>query len=236
MAAAPPSGRPTGLQLNAQTIVEFVRIAPGRFQMGSDSGDADQRPVHDVAITKGFELGKYEVTQRQWAAVMGTNPSWFKACGLTCPVENVSWNDVQQFLAKLNARGDGYRYRLPTEAEWEYAARAGTTGDYAENLDDMAWYDANAGATTHAVGQKQPNGWGLYDTHGNVWEWVSDYVGSYAAAAVADPKGPASGADRVYRGGSWLYPAGDCRSAFRGGFGPGFRSFNLGFRLVRVPS
>src|SRR6185295_12837821 len=128
--------------------------------------------VHKVRITRQFEIGKYEVTQEQWQAVMGDNPSNFKGANL--PVEKVSWNDAQDFLLKLNAR-DGYTYRLPTEAEWEYACRAGSMGDFAGELDDVAWYDKNSGSKTHPVGQKRPNVWGLYDMHGNVSEWCSDW-------------------------------------------------------------
>jgi formylglycine-generating enzyme required for sulfatase activity len=224
------------LRLDAQTTLELVRIAPGRFQMGSDNGESDEKPVHQVTIRWGFELGKYEVTQAQWAAVMGSNPSQFTACGGGCPVEQVSWDDVQTFIGTLNARRDGYTYRLPTEAEWEYAARAGTTGDYAGNLDELGWYDKNAGGTTHPVGQKRPNAWGLYDMHGNVWEWVSDWSASYPAGSVTDPTGASSGAYRVFRGGSWGGTAGYCRSADRGRVRPGDRGGNLGFRLLRVQS
>ena len=226
------------LQLDARTTLELVRIEPGTFQMGSNDGHADERPVHQVTLTTGFELGKYPVTQAQWVAVMGTNPSRFTAAGLACPVEQVSWEEVQQFVGKLNARGDGYRYRLPTEAEWEYAARAGTTGDYAGTLDEMAWYDKNSGSKTHPVGQKRPNAWGVYDMHGNVWEWVSDWWAnsSPSSSAVTDPTGPSSAADRVIRGGSWLNAAWSCRSAFRNRGLPGNRYYLLGFRLLRVQS
>jgi formylglycine-generating enzyme required for sulfatase activity len=172
--------------------MEFVKIAPGEFVMGCSTGendcDADEKPAHRVQITKVFEIGKYEVTQAQWQAVMGSNPSTIK--GDDRPVETISKDEAQDFLAKLTARNDGYRYRLPTEAEWEYAARAG--GAQPISLDEVAWYAANSGDETHPVGQKKPNAWGLYDTLGNVREWVSDQyaMNFYANSPPADPTGP----------------------------------------------
>jgi formylglycine-generating enzyme required for sulfatase activity len=185
--------------------MEFVRIPAGRFQMGSTSGDGDEQPVHRVEITQPFYLGTTEVTQSQWESVMGNNPSRFK--GANRPVEQVSWEEVQTFIEKLNAREPGVTYRLPTEAEWEYAARAGTTtaysfGDSAGDLDEYAWYGGNTGGQTHPVGQKPANGWGLYDVHGNVWEWVQDWYGEYPSSPQGNPSGPPSGASRVVRGGS----------------------------------
>jgi formylglycine-generating enzyme required for sulfatase activity len=213
--------------------IEFVQIPAGEFDMGSESGAPDERPVHPVRISKAFEVGKYPVTQGQWEAVMGSNPSSFK--GADRPVELVSWNQVREFLKKLNEERDGYRYRLPTEAEWEYAARAGTTGDYAPELDAVAWYAANWGGETHPVGQKRPNGWGLYDMLGNVWEWCQDWHGAdyYKTSPAVDPRGPESGKFRVVRGGSWLSPPSCLRAPFRLGFGPGDRFHFLGFRCVR---
>ena len=178
-----------------------------------------------VRISRGFWMGKYEVTQAQWEAVMGSNPSRFKNCGGDCPVEEVSWNDVQEFIRRLNARSGGGKYRLPTEAEWEYAARAGTTTDtYAGDitqrdgndpvLDGIAWYYENSGSRTHPVGGKSPNGFRLHDMLGNVQEWVGDWKGGYPGGAVTDPVGPESGSYRVARGGSWFFSAGICRSAF----------------------
>ena len=150
---------------------EFVRIPAGEFEMGCSSGDSDclslEKPQHHVRISKGFEMGKYLVTQAMWKSVMGTNPSRFK--GADRPVERVSWNDVQEFLQRLNTQNDGYHYRLPTEAEWEYAARAGSTSSRYGELNAVAWYSGNSGKETHPVGQKQPNAWGLYDMLGNVW-------------------------------------------------------------------
>ena len=191
-----------------------------------------------MRITQPFYLGKYEVTQGQWQAVMGSNPSHFTA-DPSRPVENVSWANVQEFIRRLNGQEGGATYRLPTEAEWEYAARAGTTsrwsfGDEVSQLGRYAWYDENAEGQTHSVGQLQPNPWGLYDIHGNVWEWVQDWYGKYASGTAVDPTGPSSGSDRVYRGGSWRYTARFCRSAFRYYDAPGFRLDNVGFRLLRA--
>jgi formylglycine-generating enzyme required for sulfatase activity len=161
-----------------------VLVPVGSFMMGSTNGlDDNEKPVHQVTISQAFYMGKYEVTQGQWQSVMGTNPSAFKDCGGNCPVDNVSWDDVQNFINKLNETNDGFRYRLPTEAEWEYACRAGTTGDYAGNLSEMAWYSENSGRKTHAVGSKRLNDWGLADMHGNVQEWCQDwYHNSYNGA------------------------------------------------------
>lgn len=219
--------------------MEFVRIEAGTFQMGANDREAndDEKPVHTVRISQPFYLGTYEVTQAQWQAVMGSNPSASK--GDTLPVEQVSWDDAQEFLRRLNARERGVTYRLPTEAEWEYAARAESTGrwsfgDDASRLGQYAWYGDNAGGRTHPVGQKQPNAWGLYDMHGNVWEWVQDWYGDYTSGTAVDPTGPTSGAYRVYRGGGWLFGARDCRSAHRLIGAPGDRYVSLGLRLLRV--
>jgi len=152
--------------------MEFVYIPPGDFMMGSDE-ESDEKPIHKVTISNGFWMGKTEVTQEQWQAVMSNNSSHHQNCS-QCPVESVSWNNAKEFIAKLNTKNDGFEYRLPSEAEWEYAARAGTTGDYAGNLDSMAWYNANSGDKMHPVGQKQPNAFGLYDMHGNFQEWCED--------------------------------------------------------------
>jgi formylglycine-generating enzyme required for sulfatase activity len=191
---------------------DFVFIRPGTFQMG----DAREGPVHEVTLTHGFWMQKTEVTQAQWMAVMGSNPSYFKACGRACPVDNVGYQDAQQFIATLNARS-GKHYRLPTEAEWEYAARAGTTGDFGTPgpVTSGGWITDNSGNTTHPVGRLRPNAWGLYDMEGNVWEWVNDWYGPYPSGPVTDPAGPASGYYRVLRGGSWDSNAADARSAFR---------------------
>ena len=200
--------------------MEFVKIAAGEFMMGCSVGDIDcnddERPIHRVQITKPFEIGKYEVTQAQWQAVMGSNPSTIK--GDDRPVESISKIEAEDFLNKLNQRNDGYRYRLPTEAEWEYAARAGSKEPYASRLDDIAWYAGNSDDETHPVGQKKPNAWGLYDTQGNVRELVADLYGNnyYSNSPVADPTGPAPGQGRGFfdgRGG---------RRGRRGGIDGGF--------------
>jgi formylglycine-generating enzyme required for sulfatase activity len=215
-----------------QRTDSYVKIQPGEFLMGANSDQPDEKPVHRVRITRGFEIAKYEVTQAQWEALMGSNPSHFK--GADRPVENVSWDDVQTFLLRLNEKSSNYFYRLPTEAEWEYACRAGTTGDYAGNIESLAWYRNNSGNTTHPVGQKSPNAWGLYDMHGNVWEWCQDWYEAYTSGEVEDPKGASTGSTRVLRGGSWTRPPASLQSARRSGFAPGTRNNSLGFRLVRT--
>jgi formylglycine-generating enzyme required for sulfatase activity len=228
----------------------FVYIQPGTFMMGSPSSEPDHESDekrHRVTLSKGYYMQTTEVTQGQWKAVMGTNPSDFKNCGDGCPVENVSWNDVQNFIRKLNRREGRATYRLPTEAEWEYTARAGSTTAFANggiselkcgydpNLDAMGWYCGNSNKRTQAVAQKQPNAWGLYDMHGNVWEWCADWSGDYPASSVTDPIGPSSGSSRVNRGGSWYHFAKFCRSAGRLWPESGSRSGLLGFRLALSP-
>jgi formylglycine-generating enzyme required for sulfatase activity len=219
--------------------MEFVLIPAGTFQMGSNDGEDDEKPVHSVTISKPFYLGKYEVTQREWKAVMGSNPSYYK--GDNRPVERVSWDDVQEFIKKLNAKEGGDKYRLPTEAEWEYACRAGSTtrwyfGDNENQLGDYAWYKANSGNETKPVGQKKPNAFGLYDMHGNVWEWCQDWYSKdyYGSSPKTDPTGPSSGSNRVRRGGSWGGTATIARAALRGTDFPDYRYGNLGFRLLRL--
>jgi len=231
--------------------MEFVSIKPGSFIMGSPSsehGHLNNERQHKVTLTKGFYMQTTEVTQGQWEAVMGSNPSHFKNCGDNCPVEKVSWNDAQEFIRKLNRKERTNRYRLPTDAEWEYAARAGSTTAFANgviselrcgydlNLDAMGWYCGNSGKRTHRVAGKKPNRWGLYDMHGNVWEWCQDwYEKNYPSGSAIDPTGPSSGSYRVYRGGSWSNRARRCRSASRLRNEPGNRDNYLGFRLVLSP-
>jgi formylglycine-generating enzyme required for sulfatase activity len=229
------------VDLGGGVKMELVWVPAGSFQMGSPSSESgrsdDEGPVHAVELD-GFWMGKYEVTQEQYEAVMGKNPSNFK--GTKNPVEMVSWKDAREFCRKASEK-TGKGIRLPTEAEWEYACRAGTTtrfcfGDSDNGLDEYAWYTANSGSKTHPVGEKKPNEWGLYDMHGNVWEWCGDwYADKYGAGAAKNPAGASSGSYRVFRGGSWRSPAGNCRSANRSGIVPDGRIFNLGLRAV-VPA
>ncbi|MBM4142448.1 MAG: formylglycine-generating enzyme family protein [Lentisphaerae bacterium] len=230
------------------TGMEMVYVPAGYFFMGSPEDETwatpFEWPQHRVTLTKGFYMAKTEVTQAQWEKVMASNPSRFKNAGSAAPVEMVSWEDCQTFSQKAGAG-----LRLPTEAEWEYACRAGTKGPYAGALDEMGWYLGNSEGSTHAVGTKKPNAWGLYDMHGNVWEWCLDrqaggFTGVAAAdargraarypnVAVTDPAGPRSGGNRILRGGSWAdYPK-YCRSAERGQWIPDSRLPNTGCRLVR---
>ena len=259
-------------------VLEMVKIKAGTFTMGSPEGEKgryNDEKQHQVTLTKDYWLGKFEVTQAQWQAVMGNNPSNFK--GDNRPVENVSWNDAKEFCNKLNKKyagklPAGYKFDLPTEAQWEYACRAGTTTSLnngenmqisglndSPNLDKVGWYGGNCGQNfelsngydisswkekqysdlrggTHPAGQKRPNNWGLYDMHGNVWEWCRDWYNSNSYSGDAtDPVGPSSGSLRVYRGGSWLNFAKGCRSAYRYDSSPGSRSRSIGFRLALVP-
>ena len=238
--ATSPVQSPTGQTWKNPIGIEFVLIPAGEFLMGSDNYD-DEKPVHRVRISKVFYLGKYEVTQAQWQAVMGDNPSRFK--GDTLPVEQVSWEDAQKFIERLNVKEGGPKYRLPTEAEWEYAARAETTtaysfGDDPRQLGEYAWFSENSGNTTHPVGQRKPNPWGLYDMYGNVWEWMQDWYSNAAykgsPSTAVDPQGPSPGSYPVYRGGSWRAGAAYCRSASRRGRdAPGDRYGGHGLRLLR---
>ncbi|MFA6411985.1 MAG: formylglycine-generating enzyme family protein [Syntrophales bacterium] len=222
---------------------KFVLIPAGTFMMGSPSDepgrDRDEDPQHQVTISRPFYMQTTEVTQWQWKRVMGNNPSHFSSCGGDCPVEQVSWEDVQGFIQKLNSMEGTDKYRLPTEAQWEYAARAGTTtrfhaGNSDDDLSRAGWLKANCGSKTHQVGQKASSSWGLYDMHGNVYEWVQDWFRLYSAVSVTDPAGPSSGLKRVRRGGSWSSIARFCRSANRDYFGPDQHSGLLGFRLLRI--
>jgi formylglycine-generating enzyme required for sulfatase activity len=220
--------------------MELARIPAGEFLMGSAEGDQSaydsEKPQHRVRITKPFYLGVTPVTQEQYEGVMGQNPSQFKGEPQR-PVERVSWEDAVEFCHRLSER-EGQTYRLPTEAEWEYACRAGSQtkwcfGDDESKLTEYAWYRANDGGTTHPVKQKRPNAWGLYDMHGNVWEWCHDWYGTYTGDAATDPQGLARGLHRVVRGGSWDGDASYCPAACRSRDGPSHRSRNLGFRLAR---
>ena len=227
----------------------FVYIKPGTFHMGSPSSEPERgrnEARHKVTLTKGFYMQTTEVTQGQWKAVMGKNPSEFKSCGDNCPVEKVSWEDVQRFIEKLNAREDGAKYRLPTEAQWEYAARAGTTTPFAFG-DCLATNEDNYNGNypmpgcskgryrkkTTPVASFKSNAWGLYNMHGNVSEWCEDWYGTYPDGSATDPVGPSSGKYRVLRGGSWKDFTRFCRSAHRGMCTPSRRSIFYGFRLLR---
>ncbi len=264
--------------LNGQRVgmaARFIAIQPGTFQMGSPGDEASRdndETQHSVTLTQGFEMQATPVTQMQYFLVTGRNPSNFRnrencdpnnfrvvnGLGFCAehPVEMVSWEDAQDFIRRLNEMQNQYTYRLPTEAEWEYAARAGTQPGFPYSfghndtgeLDNYAWYSNNSGNRTHAVAMKRQNPWGLYDMHGNVWEWVQDWFGAYpntgsggflgiggnrGNGAVTDPKGPNTGSSRVIRGGSWYRNAGRLRSASRLYSGPGYRGSYVGFRLAR---
>ncbi len=266
----PDAAPPTPDAAQAPIPEGYVRIEPGEFTMGSPEdelrlglGRFGDETQHRVTVTRAFALKATEVTQAEWRAVMGTDPSGFADCGDTCPVEQVSWFDAVDYVNRVSdAEGlprcyaddadrtfaglDCTGYRLPTEAEWEYAARAGTQTAYHTgvntqtdcnddpNLNLAGWYCGNSGDTTHPVGQKQVNAWGLYDMHGNVWEWVHDWGAAYPAGAAVDPAGPASDRMfRVYRGGSWNNDAQNVRSAYRFSYTPARRRNFLGFRPSR---
>jgi len=257
----------SGNEIKTKTGMELVSVEGGTFRMGSDEGDSDEQPVHEVTLDS-FLIGKYPVTQEQWESVMGRNPSWFK--GSKLPVENISWYDAVEFCNRLSelegldpyyiirereatgfwkslmgsteivveCSGNSNGYRLPTEAEWEYAARGGNrTRNYkysgSDNTGAVAWYDGNSGIKTHEVGLKQPNEIGIYDMSGNVYEWCWDWKGDYTSPSQTNPKGPSSGEYRVLRGGCWYSVARNCRVANRGSSMPGFRNSSLGFRLAR---
>jgi formylglycine-generating enzyme required for sulfatase activity len=237
--------------------MSFVSIPAGTFLMGSpqsETGRYDNEIQHSVTLTHGFEMQTTDVTQAQWVAVMGSNPSYFQSAqyckdtfkqvnGVSMcphhPVEQVSWDDAQDFITKLNQKQDGYLYRLPTEAEWEYAARAGTTtayffGNGTNEINGYAWYSSNSGGQTHEVAKLRPNAWGLYDMAGNVWQWVQDWYGDYSRSSQENPEGPAGGSHRGIRGGGWYTVAQSLRSAYRNDNAPGAQFYDLGFRLVRT--
>ena len=218
--------------------IDMVKVDAGSFMMGATSEMqnpyGDETPVHQVILTNDYYMGKYEVTQALWQAVMGNNPSRFKGDNL--PVESVSWKDCQKFISKLNKK-TGRKFRLPTEAEWEYAARGGKKSRSCQysgssNIADVAWYKDNSGNKTHPVGTKQANELGFYDMTGNVWEWCQDWYYSYVSSSQTNPRGAVSGSYRVYRGGSWYYNARCCRSSYRYCAAPDCRYYYLGLRLV----
>jgi formylglycine-generating enzyme required for sulfatase activity len=236
--------------IEPQTRMEFVAIEPGSFVMGSpirEAGRNDDETAHRVTMTRRFFVGRREVTQTQWTMVMGQNPSHFKDCS-HCPVENVDFYEVASFITHLNAQSTSMRYRLPTEAEWEYVCRAGTqtpftTGGHITvdqaNVDGRFPYAGSAATAsydkTRPAGSFAPNPWGLYDVHGNVWEWTNDWYGPYDSRADTDPKGPDAGTVRVIRGGSWRFDANSARCALRYTHSPQDKGSSLGFRLVAEP-
>ena len=218
--------------------IEMVKVEAGTFMMGATSEmknpNSNEKPVHQVTLTNDYYMGKYEVTQALWQAVMGSNPSEYKGDNL--PVETVSWNDCQKFISKLNSL-TGRMFRLPTEAEWEYAARGGKESrgyqySGSSNISDVAWYDENSGSKTHPVGTKQANELGIYDMTGNVWEWCSDWYSSYSSSSQTNPTGSDRGSARVSRGGGWNCNASYCRLSVRFYYTPDFRLDILGLRLA----
>lgn len=215
----------------------MVWVDGGTFRMGATSEQgseiSDEKPVHSVTLS-GYYIGKTEVTQALWQAVMGSNPSYFEGDDL--PVEQVSWDDCQEFIRKLNSL-TGQNFRLPTEAEWEFACRGGNNSrgykySGSNYIDNVAWYDGNSGDKTHPVATKSPNELGIYDMSGNVWEWCADWYGDYSSGRQTNPKGTYGGSDRVFRGGGWHGRAGCCRSSYRLGYCPTFRIYSLGLRLA----
>lgn len=238
--AAETSG---GVQVVPDLEIELVRIPAGRFVMGSEEGeDGDEKPLTRVTLTDDFWIGRYEVTQRAWRILMDGTPSHFQGDERR-PVEQVSWLDAVEFCRRLTRREaeagrlpEGMEFRLPTEAEWEYAARAGIATDYVGELPEVGWYKENSGGTPHPVGEKAPNAWGLYDVHGNVWEWCLDWYGPYPGGEVTNPSGPDNGEERIFRGGSWRSGPVPCGLRNRNGAEPDERQWHVGFRIVLAPA
>lgn len=228
VAAQAPAMRTGQTKVNPKDGLTYVWIQPGTFTMGCSQGDIEcapnERPAHEVRITGGFWIGQTDVTQLAWRQVKGTDPSHFK--GPQLPVETVNWNEAQSYCQTVGMR-------LPTEAEWEYAARAGSSGSRYRHIDLIGWYSANSGGKTHDVMQKQPNAWGLYDMLGDVWQWTADwYADKYAGNAETDPQGPATGQYRAMRGGSWYFDPAFLRASFRSWLVPEFRLYDIGFRCL----
>lgn len=226
---SPSNAKAGDIWIEPVTGMEFVWVPGGCFMMGSQSGESCEMPVHNVCLD-GFLIGKYEVTQEQWIKIMGDNPSEFKNCGGNCPVESVSWYDCQAFIKKL-----GGKFSLPTEAQWEYAARSGGRNEIysgGKDIEQVAWYSKNAKTKTQQVGTKASNGLGIFDMSGNVWEWCQDWRGSYLSNEVKNPTGPSAGSYRVIRGGACYGMPSWVRTTNRGRFYPEFRYLLTGFRLV----
>jgi len=222
--------------VNPQTGMEFVFVPGGCFLMGSTNGNSNEKPVHDTCVSD-FYIGKYEVTQEQWRKIMGFNPSRLIKCGDDCPVEQVSWTEACDFINRLN-NISGTRFRLPTEAEWEYACRSGGKEEIycgGNDIDSLSWYNGNSEGKTHPVGGKLPNGLGIFDMSGNVWEWVYDYWGEYPGTRQQDPVATKYNTNSVRRGGSWLYDANKSRAAWRSNGYTDDHALDIGFRLV-LPS
>ena len=233
-----PAPQTVSIPVKDGISIDMVRVEAGTFTMGAtpemENPFGDEKPTHQVTLTNDYYIGKYEVTQALWQAVMDNNPSWFKGDDL--PIELVSWYDCQEFISKLN-RITGKTFRLPTEAEWEYAARGGKKSrgyqySGSSNISDVAWYIDNSGSKTHAVGSKQANELGIYDMTGNVWEWCQDWYDNYSSSSQVNPTSANSGSYRVVRGGSWSRIASFCRSSCRSGGAPDLRYGYLGLRLV----
>ena len=253
------SSRPAGAEDLVANIAgqrfEFVRIKPGKFVMGSDTGTERERPAHQVHITKPFQMGKFEITMEQWDAIMEKNPSGRRLKGKTLPLDSVTWDEAQEFIGRLNQKDHRFRYRLPTEAEWEYACRAGRKKDFPQDLDSQAFWSGNSGTywknlnqpgevligpkMPTNIGSKRPNPWGLHDMQGNVWEWVQDWYAPHAGAEARDPRGPETGTTKVFKGASWLnwgLDKAEVQPSYRDHRKLGFRHTDLGFRLVRTPA
>ena len=236
--AAPGAAKGLTLDLGGGVAMNFAAIPAGKFMMGSPDSEKgrakEEGPQHEVTLSQPFYMSATEVTQAQYAAVTGDQPPDPKEAAV--PATGVSWEGAVAFCRKLSEK-TGKAVRLPTEAEWEYACRAGTQarfsfGDADGGLGDYAWYGANSGFGTHPAGQRKPSAWGLYDMHGNVGEWCADWFGPYPAGPVTDPQGPPSGKQRIVRGGSWYYPADGCRAANRIRFAPGEGFPCIGFRVM----
>ena len=244
VSAAESPGDPVSVILPGDVELKFCTIPAGSFVMGSPENEQDREvgegPQRRVTISKPFLLGMFEITHDQWKAVTGKirNYAGFDGSNFNAPMQTTSWNECKDFVDKINELGIG-KFRFPTEAEWEYACRGGTTTRFywgedpdLTGIDEYAWYDENSDGEAHEAGEKKPNPWGLFDMAGNVYEWCQDWHGPYGSAVQIDPQGPATGSAKVFRGGEWFNPAQNCRSAFRGKFAPDDWLYFGGLRLV----